>query len=41
MKTAKPDHPVHELITARWSPYGYASAPVSDDDLRSIFEAAR
>ena len=41
MKAATPDHPVHELIAARWSPYGYASTPVSDDDLRSIFEAAR
>ena len=41
MKKATPDHPVHELITARWSPYGFAGKPVSSDDLRSIFEAAR
>jgi nitroreductase len=37
----KPDHPVHELITRRWSPYGFADRPVSEDDLRSLFEAAR
>ena len=24
-----------------WSPYGYVGTPVSEDDLRSIFEAAR
>ena len=41
MKSATPAHPVHELITARWSPYGYVGTPVSEDDLRSIFEAAR
>ena len=37
----KPDHPVHDLITKRWSPYGFAATPVSDDDLRCLFEAAR
>jgi nitroreductase len=37
----KPDHPIHELITRRWSPYGFADRPVSEDDLRSLFEAAR
>ena len=41
MKKATPDHPVHELITARWSPYGFSSKPVSNGDLRAIFEAAR
>jgi nitroreductase len=35
------DHPVHELIAARWSPYGFADRPVAPDDLRSLFEAAR
>ncbi len=40
-KRAKPDHPIHELLTSRWSPYGFADRPVSDDDLRSLFEAAR
>jgi nitroreductase len=40
-KKATPDHPVHELVAARWSPYGFQDHPVSDADLRSLFEAAR
>jgi nitroreductase len=40
-KQAKPDHPVHDLIARRWSPYAFADRPVSDADLRSLFEAAR
>ena len=39
-KHASPDHPIHELISRRWSPYAFADRPVSDDDLRSLFEAA-
>jgi nitroreductase len=35
------DHPVHALITKRWSPYSFDSRPVPDEDLRSLFEAAR
>jgi nitroreductase len=35
------DHPVHDLIANRWSPYSFANRPVSDEDLRSLFEAAR
>jgi nitroreductase len=35
------DYPVHELIASRWSPYSFANRSVSDQDLRSIFEAAR
>jgi nitroreductase len=35
------DHPVHALITKRWSPYSFASRSVSDEDLCSLFEAAR
>jgi nitroreductase len=35
------DHPVHELIAARWSPYAFADRPVSRADLLSLFEAAR
>jgi nitroreductase len=41
VKQVHPDHPVHDLVTARWSPYAFADRPVSDDDLRSLFEAAR
>ena len=29
------------MFVSRWSPYGFADRPVSDDDLRSLFEAAR
>jgi nitroreductase len=35
------NHPVHALITKRWSPYSFASRSVPDEDLRSLFEAAR
>jgi nitroreductase len=38
---ASTDYPVHDLIAARWSPYAFDDRPVPDDDLRSLFEAAR
>jgi nitroreductase len=38
---ASTDHPVHDLIAARWSPYAFEDRPVPADDLRSLFEAAR
>ena len=40
-KQASTDHPVHELIANRWSPYGFDDRDVSEDDIRSLFEAAR
>src|SRR5215469_5860298 len=40
-KQTTPDHPIHELFVRRWSPYAFADRPVSTDDLRSLFEAAR
>ena len=40
-KLATPDHPIQEVLTHRWSPYGFSDRPVSDADLRSLFEAAR
>jgi nitroreductase len=40
-KRASPDHPLQDLIASRWSPYAFADRPVSEDDLRSLFEAAR
>ena len=40
-RKADPDHPVHNLIAVRWSPYGFSDRSVSDDDLRSLFEAVR
>ena len=41
IKHAKTDHPVHELIPRRWSPYAFSEKPVTAEDLRSLFEAAR
>jgi nitroreductase len=40
-KQAAPDHPIHDFIAKRWSPYAFADRAVSDEDLRSVFEAAR
>ena len=40
-KWANPDHPIHELFVKRWSPYAFSERPVADEDLRSLFEAAR
>ncbi|MGH6836470.1 MAG: nitroreductase family protein [Methylocella sp.] len=40
-KTAVTDYPVHEFISRRWSPYAFDGRPVSQSDLRSLFEAAR
>ena len=40
-KAAAPDHAIHELLARRWSPYAFADRPVPEDDLRSLFEAAR
>ena len=37
----RPDYPIHPLIAERWSPYAFADRPVSAEDLRSLFEAAR
>src|SRR6516162_8529709 len=41
LKQATPDHPIQGLIAQRWSPYAFLERPVSDEDLRSVFEAAR
>lgn len=40
-KQASPTYPIHELIANRWSPYAFSDRPVTRDDLRSLFEAAR
>jgi nitroreductase len=40
-KFARPDYPVLDVVSRRWSPYVYADRPVSAEDLRSLFEAAR
>src|SRR5690606_38745884 len=41
IKHATPNHPIHELLARRWSPYAFADRPVSKEDLQSLFEAAR
>ncbi|HEY6675161.1 MAG TPA: nitroreductase family protein [Terrimicrobium sp.] len=40
-KTASTDYPIHELLTARWSPYAFEDRSVGDSDIHSLFEAAR
>ncbi|MEH2075560.1 MAG: nitroreductase family protein [Nostoc sp.] len=40
-KKALTDYPIHELLAERWSPYAFEDRPVSQADLRSLFEAAR
>lgn len=41
-REGQPDHPVHELIVKRHSPYALdASKDVSEDDMNSLLEAAR
>ncbi len=40
-KRASSDHPILELLADRWSPYGFAARPVAEEDLDSLFEAAR
>ena len=41
MKTAQLDHPIHDLLAARWSPYGYSDKPLEKAKLESLLEAAR
>lgn len=40
-KQATTNHPIHELLSARWSPYAFDDRPVAADELNSLFEAAR
>ena len=40
-KTAVTDHPVHALISERYSPYAWKDESVDAETLRSLFEAAR
>jgi nitroreductase len=40
-KRALTDHPIHDLLAARWSPYAFESCAVPEATLRSLFEAAR
>jgi nitroreductase len=40
-KPAPTDHPIHELVSHRWSPRAFDTKAVPADVLRSLFEAAR
>ena len=40
-KFAVTDYPVHELISKRYSPYGFEERSVAESDLCALFEAAR
>jgi nitroreductase len=40
-KPAEAAHPIHELISERWSPRTFAQRPVEREKLASLFEAAR
>lgn len=40
-KQAETDHAVNDLISSRWSPYGFSDRAVSRDDLCCLLEAAR
>ena len=41
IKHAETDHPIHELMAQRWSPYCFSKKLISNEDLHSLFEAAR
>jgi nitroreductase len=40
-KSAQADHPIHGLISERWSPRAFSERPVEAEKLHSLFEAAR
>jgi nitroreductase len=41
VKLARPDHPIHELLAARYSPYVFEPRPVEREKLLACLEAAR
>ncbi len=41
IKKANTDHPIHELIKNRWSPYKFSDRLVPREELLSLLEAAR
>jgi len=41
LKKAKTDYPIQHALADRWSPYGFENRPVAEEDLLSLFEAAR
>ena len=41
LEDRKADHPVETLFVARWSPRAMSGEPLTDDEIRTLFEAAR
>jgi nitroreductase len=41
LSTRKPDHPIDPFFADRWSPRSFLPEAIAEDDLRTIFEAAR
>jgi nitroreductase len=41
LKYRKPDHPVESLFVARWSPRAMSGEPLNEDEILTLFEAAR
>ena len=39
-KAANTDHPIHELLSKRWSPRAFADRAVQGEDLKSLMESA-
>jgi nitroreductase len=37
----KADHPIESLFVRRWSPRAMSGEPISDEQMRTLFEAAR
>jgi nitroreductase len=37
----KPDHPIETLFAARWSPRAMSGEPLTETEIRTLFEAAR
>ncbi len=41
IKKAEAEYAIQEVLSKRWSPYAFSDRVVSEEDLRSLFEAAR
>jgi nitroreductase len=41
MQLSPTDHPIHELLSYRWSPRAFSKRPIEKETLQSLFEAAR
>ncbi len=41
LEVRKPTHPINKLMLGRWSPRSMSGEPISDEELFSLFEAAR